>query len=206
MFLVETARSIAAHFILGLAYIHSQNLCYGGTTVTTHVVGVWHSHLQISIRGTRYFSAQILATYPLGIFANTITAYLGKVPLTRVDGKDVRPHSPQHAICSMGMTMSADNLVDSIIKISYFGISFPELYKPAFSLPPETSSTSYLATLVTDVQTLGERQLFEVFGSDRILIKRKLLAPWGSRLRGGGTLGRGTAPSSRLTGLWVDRP
>jgi serine/threonine-protein kinase SRPK3 len=119
---------------------------------------------------------------------------LDKVPVTRVDGAAVEPHAPPYAVYPMHIKMSADKLMDSIVRISDYGTSFvvasepsPELHTPALYLPPEdffnepiTQAADIWTLAVNLYEVLGERALFETFCWDRDDIIAEMVSTLGS--------------------------
>lgn len=89
--------------------------------------------------------------------------------------------------------MSADKLVDPIIRISDYGTSFvvatepsPELHTPALHLPPEaffnepiTQAADIWTLAVNLYDVLGERALFESFAWDRDDITAEMVSTLG---------------------------
>ena len=56
---------------------------------------------------------------------------LDKVPVTRVDGAAVEPHASPYAVYPMHIKMSADKLMDPIVRISDYGTSFVVASEPS---------------------------------------------------------------------------
>ena len=131
---------------------------------------------------------------------------LDKVPVTRIDGAAAEPRAPPYAVYPIHIKMSADKLVDPIIRISDYGASFvvasdpsPELHTPALYLPPEyffnepiTQAADIWTLAVNLYELLGERALFESFGWDRDDIIAEMVS----------TLG---PPPSRWWDAWENR-
>ncbi|EER23503.1 Protein kinase domain containing protein [Coccidioides posadasii C735 delta SOWgp] len=162
MFPRDAARSIAAQLIMGLNYLHANDVCHGDLHLDNfllHVPG----------------------------FDNLSTAELYKrhgkpyeVPTRRLDGKSSTPHAPPHVIYPMIWNMPANEVMDPEIIISDYGTSFiasktpsPTLHTPALYSPPEEFFNEHITT-AADVWTLGvvlydamgERPLFETFSWD----------------------------------------
>ncbi|WEW55519.1 hypothetical protein PRK78_000950 [Emydomyces testavorans] len=162
MFPRDAARSIAAQLIMGLNYLHANDVCHGDL----------HMH-------------NFLLRVPG--FDNLSTTELYKhhgkpyeVPTRRLDGKPSIPHGPPHVIYSMIWNMPANKMIDPEIIIMDYGTSFivsktpsPTLHTPALYSPPEDFFNEHITT-AADVWTLGvvlydvmgERPLFETFAWD----------------------------------------
>ncbi|KAI1122750.1 kinase domain-containing protein [Nemania abortiva] len=174
MFLVETARSIAAQLILGVSYLHSRGLCHGDLHLRNFLLcGPDINHFSPSELYERY--------------------RLDKAPIRRFDGAALEPHAPPYAVYPMNTGMSADKVVDPIIKISDYGTSFivstetsPKLHTPALYLPPEdffgepiTQAADIWTLGVSLYEVLGERPLFETFAWDRDDIMAEMVSTLG---------------------------
>ncbi|KAK9437321.1 rho type Ras-like GTPase [Metarhizium brunneum] len=181
MFSTETARSIAAQLIMGVASpnpdLHLRNVLFRDP----HVGQLSPDLVCKSYR-------------------------LDQAAISRVDGAAVEPYAPPYAVYPMHMKMAADKLRDPIITISDYGTSFilatersPELHTPPLFLPPEDFFQEPI-TLAADVWTLGvslyevlgERPLFETFNGDRDDIIADIIS----------TLGR---PPARWWDKWENR-
>ncbi|EGX92449.1 protein kinase domain-containing protein [Cordyceps militaris CM01] len=188
MFPTETARSIAAQLIMGVAYLHSLGICHGDL----HLRNILFRDPHISQLNPDLLSER----FPLD-----------KVPIHRVDGGAAEPHAPPYAVYPLHMKTAADKLEDPIIAISDYGTSFvlaaersPELHTPPLFLPPEDFFQEPI-TLAADVWTLGvnlyeimgERPLFETFSCDRDDIIADMIS----------TLGQ---PPARWWDKWENRP
>ncbi|OAA37002.1 Protein kinase domain containing protein [Metarhizium rileyi] len=162
MFPTETARSIAAQLIMGVAYLHSRGICHG----------------DLHLRNILFRDPHIGELSPNLLYKSY---RLDQAPISRVDGATVEPHAPPYAVYPMHMKMAADKLIDPLITISDYGTSFnlatersPKLHTPPLFLPPEDFFLEPI-TLAADVWTLGvslyevlgERPLFETFNGDQ---------------------------------------
>ncbi|OBU01581.1 hypothetical protein VE01_00323 [Pseudogymnoascus verrucosus] len=162
MFPTETTRSIATQLIMGVSYLHSRGVCHGDLHTRNFL-----------LRGPGLDSLSPDELY---------NRYrLDKAPVTRVDGAAVEPHAPPYAVYPVHIKMSADKLVDPIVRISDYGTSFavatepsPKLHTPALYLPPEdffnepiTQAVDIWTLAVNLYEVLGERAHFETFGWDR---------------------------------------
>ncbi|PGH05300.1 CMGC/SRPK protein kinase [Blastomyces parvus] len=164
MFPCDAARSIAAQLIMGLSYLHANDVCHGDL------------HLHNFLLRTPNFD-------------NLSTADLyerhGKpfeVPTRRVDGKPSTPHAPPRVTYPMVWNMPANEMTDPELIISDYGTSFivsqtpsPTLHTPALYSPPEVFFNERITIpTAADVWTLGvvlydalgERPLFETFAWD----------------------------------------
>jgi serine/threonine protein kinase len=207
MFPVETARSIAAQLILGLSYLHSRGVCHGGKKVRNSILLLDHL---INLLQSDLHMRNLLINGPNidHLSPNDIHKRYGvcKGPVRRVDGAAVAPHAPSYGVHPLHITTRANELVNPIVKITDYGTSFittrktsPKLYTPTLYLPPEAFFHEPV-TLAADVWTLGvnlyevlgERPLFETFGSDPDDVIREII----------NTLGR---PPQRWWDNWAAR-
>ncbi|EDN04048.1 predicted protein [Histoplasma mississippiense (nom. inval.)] len=150
MFPQDAARSIAAQLIMGLNYLHENDVCHGDL------------HL-------RNFLLRVPS------FDNLTTTELHEhhskpyeIPTRRLDEKPSIPHAPPHVIYPMLWNIPANKVIDPEIIISDYGASFEGVYSP-----PEEFFNDHITT-AADVWTLGvvlydalgERPLFETFAWD----------------------------------------
>ncbi|OJD16090.1 CMGC/SRPK protein kinase [Emergomyces pasteurianus Ep9510] len=161
-FFDDTARSITAQLIMGLNYLHANDVFHGDP------------HLK-----------NFLLRVPC--FDNSSTTELyerygtpREMPTPRLDGKPSIPHAPSGVIYPMIWNISANEVMDPEIIISDYGTSFivsetlsPTLHTPALYAPPEAFFNDHI-TPAADVWTLGvvlyevmgKRPLFETFAWD----------------------------------------
>ncbi|EAS36666.3 CMGC/SRPK protein kinase [Coccidioides immitis RS] len=164
MFPPDAARSLAAQLIMGLAYLHSNDVCHGDLHL--------HNFL------LRAPSFNHLSTTEL--YEHHSKLY--EVPVRRLDGKPTAPHAPPRATYPMIWRMPANKVADPEILISDYGTSFiasqtpsPTLHTPALYAPPEEFFNKPIAIpKAADIWTLGvvlydavgECPLFETFAWD----------------------------------------
>ncbi|KAK2747353.1 hypothetical protein FQN55_005102 [Onygenales sp. PD_40] len=162
MFPPDAARSIAAQLIMGLNYLHANDVCHGDLHLNNFL---------LRVRGFDNLS-------PAELYSRHGKPY--EVPTRRLDGHASIPHAPPHVIYPMIWHMPANETVDPEIIISDYGTSFiasttpsPTLHTPALYSPPEEFFNDHI-TRAADVWTLGvvlyealgERPLFETFAWD----------------------------------------
>ncbi|KAK2758675.1 hypothetical protein FQN54_003365 [Arachnomyces sp. PD_36] len=182
MFPRDAARSVAAQLLMGLSYLHANDVCHGGMSCQCSRSIVIQSSSQIDLH---------LHNFLLRVpnFDNLSTSDLyerhGKpfeVPTRRVDGKPSIPHAPPRVAYPMVWDMPANEMEDPELIISDYGTSFavsqtkfPTLHTPALYSPPEVFFNEAITIpTAADIWTLGvvlydvvgERPLFETFAWD----------------------------------------
>ena len=211
MFPRDAARSIAAQLIMGMSYLHSNDVCHGGKYKLILASEIYHS-TYLTLADIHLHN--ILLRAPNFDSLNTEELYerYGKphgVPIVREDGKPSKPHAPQQAIYPMNLNMPADRMINPGIIISDYGTSFvvsqtssPKIHTPALYSPPEDFfGESIIKPTAADVwtlgvnlyETLGERPLFETFAWDHDDIVAEMINVLGQ-------------PPARWWNSWVNRP
>ncbi|KAI2291992.1 hypothetical protein LOZ07_004841 [Ophidiomyces ophidiicola] len=161
MFPREAARSIAAQCLMGLSYLHANDVCHGDL----------HLH-NLLLRAPNFDDLSTDELYKL--HGEPCEALV-----QRLDGKPSKPHAPPHAVCSMAWNMPANAMAEPEIVISDYGTSFivsqtssPTLHTPLLYAPPEELfDDTIIKPTAADIWTLavnlydalGERPLFETF-------------------------------------------
>ncbi|PGH10977.1 hypothetical protein AJ79_05128 [Helicocarpus griseus UAMH5409] len=164
MFPRDAARSVAAQLIMGLNYLHMNDVCHGDL----------HLH-NLLLRAPELNNLSITDLYEK-------YGKPHKASTRRIDGRPSIPHAPAHVISPMVWNMPANELADPELIISDYGTSFvisrapsPTLHTPALYSPPEVFFNEPISiptaadvwTLgVTLYDVLGERPLFETFAWD----------------------------------------
>ncbi|KAK2808117.1 hypothetical protein FQN50_005035 [Emmonsiellopsis sp. PD_5] len=209
MFPRDAARSVAAQLIMGLSYLHANDVCHGGT---------FSQHLRWIVFQSSSQTDLHLHNFLLRApnFDNLSTADLyerhGKpyeVPTRRVDGKPSMPYAPPRVAYPMIWNMPANEMTDPELIISDYGTSFvvsqtpsPTLHTPALYSPPEVFFNEPITIpTAADVWTLGvvlydavgERPLFETFACDPDDIIAEMV----------NTLGQ---PPAKWWNSWANRP
>ncbi|KMP05336.1 kinase domain containing [Coccidioides immitis RMSCC 2394] len=164
MFPPDAARSLAAQLIMGLAYLHSNDVYHGDL------------HLHNFLLHTSSFNH--LSTTEL--YEHHGKLY--KVPVWQLDGKLTAPHAPLYTTYPMIWRMPVNEVADPEILISDYETFFiasqtpsPTLHTPAlYALPEEFFNKPIMIPKAADIWTLGvvlynavgECPLFETFACD----------------------------------------
>ena len=136
---------------MGVVYLHSRGVCHGGIFIQPSI----HRFVPTTLTPcTDLHTRNFLLSGPNldSLSPDEIHKRyrLDKAPITRFDGAAVEPRAPPYAVYSMHIKMSAEQLIDPIVRISDYGTSFvlaagpsPQLHTPALYLsPPKASSTN----------------------------------------------------------------
>ncbi|KAM5433470.1 hypothetical protein MferCBS31731_007107 [Microsporum ferrugineum] len=162
MFPRDAARSVAAQLIMGVSYLHANDVCHGGVFSP-----------ELSTMGFTYLNTA-------GLYERHGRPC--EVPVLRVDGKSNTPHSPPYAVYPMVWKLPANKMLDPEVIISDYGTSFivsqtpsPTLQTPGLYSSPEVFFNEPITIpTAADIWTLGvvlydavgERPLFETFAWD----------------------------------------
>ena len=182
MFPRDAARSIAAQLILGLSYLHANDVCHGGmfSQHSRWIVSQSSSQTDLHLHNFLLRTANFDNLSTADLYERQGKPY--EVPTRRVDGKPSTPHAPPRVAYPMVWNMPANKMADPELIISDYGTSFvvsqtpsPTLHTPALYSPPEVFFNEPITIpTAADVWTLGvvlydavgERPLFETFAWD----------------------------------------